>query len=385
MDNSEDQEKFEADLRNIAMTTLSSKLLLHDRQAFAELAVKAVLRLKGSGNLDYIKIIKKPGGTLGDSFIADGMILEKSIATGCPRKVENPRVLIANTPMDHDKIKIMGSKVKVDSMTAIAEIEEAEKRKMKTKVEKILAHRPDVFINRQLIYNYPEQLMADKGVMVIEHADFDGVERLSAILGSDILSTFDSPETAVLGTCGSIEEIMIGEDKVIQFTGCNRNEACTIVLRGSGAHILDEAERSLHDAICVLIAAVKNHKTIYGGGNAEMRMSLAVDELSNRLQGKQAIAVEAFARALRQLPTIICDNAGYDSAELVANLRSEIYNGSTTSGLNMFEGKVQCMRELGVTEAYRVKEQALNSATEAAEMILRVDDIVRCAPRQRQQ
>lgn len=97
------------------------------------------------------------------------------------------------------------------------------------------------------------------------------------------MSTFESPETAVLGTCASIEEIMIGEDKVIQFSGCQRNEACTIVLRGSGAHILDEAERSLHDAICVLIQAVKNHRTIYGGGNAEMRMSLAVDDLARTL------------------------------------------------------------------------------------------------------
>jgi len=385
MDNSGDEAAFEQDLRNIAMTTLSSKLLLHDRQAFADLAVKAVLRLKGSGNLEYIKIIKKAGGTLGDSFIADGIILEKKISTGCAKSATNPRVLIANTPMDHDKIKIMGSKVKVDSMTAIAEIEEAEKQKMKQKVDKILAHKPDVFINRQLVYNYPEQLLAEAGVIVIEHADFDGVERLSAVLGSDILSTFDQPETAKLGTCASIEEIMIGEDSVIKFNGCQRNEACTVVLRGSGSHILDEAERSLHDAICVLVSAVKNHKTILGGGNAEMRMSLAVEELSKSLQGKQAIAVEAFARALRQLPTIISDNAGYDSAELVQNLRSEIFNGNTSAGLNMYEGKVDNMITLGVTEAYRVKEQALSSATEAAEMILRVDDIVRCAPRQRQQ
>jgi len=287
--------------------------------------------------------------------------------------------------MDHDKIKIMGSKVKVDSMTAIAEIEAAEKNKMKEKVDRILAHRPDVFINRQLVYNYPEQMLADAGVIVIEHADFDGVERLSAILGSDILSTFDSPDTAVLGTCDSIEEIMIGEDKVIKFSGCLKNEACTIVLRGSGAHILDEAERSLHDAICVLIAAVKNHKIIYGGGNAEMRMSLAVDDLARTMSGKQAIACEAFARALRQLPTIIADNAGYDSAELVTNLRSEIASGNTEAGLNMFEGIVDNMKNLGITEAFRVKEQALISSTEAAEMILRVDDIVRCAPRQRQQ
>jgi len=386
MDNSADEEQFAKDLKNIALTTLSSKLLLHDREKFADLAVRSVLRLKGSGNMDYIKIIKKAGGTLGDSFIADGMILEKTISTGCKKFMENPRVMVANSSMDNDKIKIMGSKVKVDSMTRIGDIEEAEKRKMKQKVDKILAHKPDVFINRQLVYNYPEQLLADAGVMVIEHADFDGVERLSAILGSDIISTFDTPESAVLGTCAKIEEIMIGEDKVIKFSGCQRNEACTVVLRGSGSHILDEAERSLHDAICVLIAAVKNHKIIYGGGNAEMRMSLAVDDLAKELSGKQAVACEAFARALRQMPTIIADNAGYVSAELVANLRSEIhYNGNTSAGLNMFKGKVACMDKLGVTECFRVKEQALISATEAAEMILRVDDIVRCAPRQRQQ
>lgn len=170
---------------------------------------------------------------------------------------------------------------------------------MKRKVDKILEYKPDVFINRQLIYNYPEQLLADAGVMVIEHADFDGIERLAAVLGAEILSTFDDPNADVLGSCANIEEVMIGEDKVIKFSGCQRNEACSIVLRGSGNHILDEAERSLHDAICVLISAVKNHKTIYGGGNAEIRMSLAVHDLANTVEGKQALAIEAFSRALR--------------------------------------------------------------------------------------
>ena len=384
-DNHENLELFRKDLKNIALTTLSSKLLLHDREKFANLCVEAVLRLQGSANLDYIKLIKKPGGTLGDSFLADGMILEKTISTGCKRLARNPRIMVANTPMDHDKIKIMGSKVKVDSMQKIGEIEEAEKRNMQAKVNKILAFKPDVFINRQLIYNYPEQLLAQAGVIVIEHADFDGVERLSAVLGSEILSTFDNPNPDSLGSCDLLEEIMIGEDKVIKFSGCHKNEACTIVLRGSGQHILDEAERSLHDAICVLVAASKNFKTLLGGGNSEMRMSLAVDELAKSMSGKQAIACEAFARALRQLPTIICENGGYDAAELVTNLRSEIFNGNTSAGINMFEGKVDNMITLGVTECFRVKEQALVSATEAAEMILRVDDIVRCAPRQRQQ
>lgn len=323
------------------MTTLSSKLLLEDREHFSNLAVDAVLRLKGSGNLDYIKLIKKNGGTLKDSFLAEGFILEKSISTGCPRRKEKPRVLIANTPMDQDKIKIFGSKVKVDSMLKVAEIEEAEKMKMKKKVDQILALKPDVFINRQLIYNYPEQLMAEKGVMVIEHADFDGTERLAAVLGAEILSTF-TPGSFVegqeprLGSCDLIEEMMIGEDKVICFKGCAAGEACSIVLRGSGSHILDEAERSLHDAICVLVSAVKSHRVVYGGGNSEIRMSLAVEELAKSVRGKQALAIQSYAHALKQLPTIISDNAGYDSAEIVQNLRSEIYNGNTSAGLNMF-------------------------------------------------
>jgi T-complex protein 1 subunit beta len=219
MDNSADEVAFKKDLLNIAKTTLSSKLLTDDRELFAQLAVDAVLRLKGSGNLDYIKIIKKPGGTLKNSFLADGFILEKSISTGCPKRKENPRIMVCNTPMDNDKIKIFGSKVKVDSMTKVAEIEAAEKEKMKMKVDRILAHKPDVFINRQLIYNYPEQLLAEKGVMVIEHADFDGTERLAAVLGADIISTFDNPEGAVLGSCALIEEVMIGEDRVIKFSG----------------------------------------------------------------------------------------------------------------------------------------------------------------------
>jgi len=384
MDNSTDETQFKLDLNNIAMTTLSSKLLLNDRQHFADLAVTAVLRLKGSGNLDYIKLIKKTGGTLKDSFLADGFILEKSISTGCPKRKENARVMVANTPMDHDKVKIFGSKVRVDSMFKVAEIEEAEKQKMRKKVDKIIAHKPDVFINRQLIYNFPEQIMAEHGIMVIEHADFDGTERLAAVLGAEILSTFDNPEKAKLGTCSLIEEIMIGEDKVLKFSGTSAGEACSIVLRGSGSHILDEAERSLHDVICVLIQAVKNHRVIYGGGNSEIRMSLAVEELAKSVKGKQALAIHAYAQALKQLPTIISDNAGYDSAELVQNLLSEIYGGNLTAGLNMFKGTVDDMKTLGVTECLRVKEQALLSASEAAELILRVDEIIRCAPRRRE-
>ena len=383
-DNSQDDVKFKEDLMNIAMTTLSSKLVFHDKEHFAKLAVDSVLRLKGSTNLDYIKIIKKPGGSLKDSFLDEGFILEKSISVGCPRRKANPKILLANTPMDYDKIKIMGSKVKANSMDQVAEIEAAEKAKMKAKVDKILNHKPDVFINRQLIYNYPEQLMAEKGVMVIEHADFDGTERLAAVLGADIVSTFDTPDEVKLGSCELIEEYMIGEDKFIKFSGCAANEASTIVLRGSGLHVLDEAERSMHDAICVLSQIISNKRAIYGGGNAEMSMAMAVDEVGKTVKTKEGLAVEAFAKALREIPTIIADNGGYDSVSLVQTLKSEIYGGKGTSGLDMTKGAIGDMKKLRVTECLIVKKQALMSACEAAEMILRVDHILTCAPRRRE-
>jgi T-complex protein 1 subunit beta len=168
MDNSKDKEQFRRDLINIAKTTLSSKLLTHEKDFFAKMVVDAVLRFHDlMPNLEYIHIIKKAGGSLKDSFLADGFILEKSISIACPKSKKNPKILVANTQMDYDKIKIYGSKVKVDSIDKMAEIESAEKLKMKNKVDKILAHNIDVFINRQLIYNYPEQLMAEKVIIVL--------------------------------------------------------------------------------------------------------------------------------------------------------------------------------------------------------------------------
>merc|ERR1712136_669149 len=249
------------DLMNISRTTLSSKILAQHKEFFAKMCVDAVVRLKGSGNLQAIQIIKKQGGTLTDSFLDNGFLLDKKIGLNQPKRVENARILIANTPMDTDKIKVFGSRIRVDSVAKVAELELAEKEKMKEKVDLILKHDCTVFINRQLIYNYPEQLFSDAGVM----------------------------------------------------------------------------------------------------------------------------AIEGFAKALRALPTVIADNAGYDSAQLISELRAAHAQGKHTMGLNMDVGKVDCMKQVGVTESFMVKRQVLVSAAEAAEMILRVDDIIKAAPRRREQ
>jgi T-complex protein 1 subunit beta len=382
-DHADDPVKFREDLLNIAKTTLSSKLLTHEKTHFAELAVNAVLRLKGSNNLDHIQIIKKAGGSLKDSYLDDGFILDKKIGVGQPKRMENAKILIANTGMDTDKIKIYGARVKVDSMEKVAAIEEAEKAKMKAKCEKIAAFGINCFVNRQLIYNYPEQIFTSKGIMAIEHADFDGIERLAAVTGGEIASTFDNPDQVQIGECELIEEIIIGEDRLLRFSGVKTGNACTVVLRGAGLHLLEEAERSLHDALAVLSQTVKHSKTIMGGGCTEVLMAQAIDAKAPSVPGKKALAMEAFARALRQLPSIIADNGGFDSAELVTQLRAAHHSGQTTAGLDMTTGTIGDMDALGIREAFKSKKQVLFSAAEAAEMILRVDDIIKSAPRQR--
>uniref|UniRef100_A0A2K5QGF2 Uncharacterized protein n=1 Tax=Cebus imitator TaxID=2715852 RepID=A0A2K5QGF2_CEBIM len=299
VDHGSDKVKFRQDLMNVAGTTLSSKLLTHHKDHFTMLAVEVVLRLKGSGNLEAIHTIKKLGGSLADSCLDEGF------------------------PQNKD-IWLLG---RVDSTAKFAEIEHVEKEKMKEKVECILKHGINCFINRQLIYNYPEQLFGTAGVRAIEHADFAGVECLVLVTGGEIASTFDHPELVKLGSCKLIEEVMIGEDKLIHFSGVALGEACTIVLRGATQQILDES----------------------------------------------------YAKSLRMLPTIIADSAGYDTAQL----RAAHHEGNTTAGLDMREGPIGDMALLGITESFQVKQQVLLSAAEAVEVILHVDDIIKAAPRKR--
>ncbi|KAJ1345237.1 hypothetical protein BSLG_000751 [Batrachochytrium salamandrivorans] len=302
-------------LKSIALDNAAAKVLVN---------ISKVQDDEGSTNLDHIQIIKKHGGKLTDSYLDEGFILDKKIGVNQP------------------------------------------KRKMRAKVNKIKAHGINCFVNRQLIYNWPEQLFADSGVAAIEHADFDGIERLALVTGGEIASTFDHPELVRLGHCDLIEEIIIGEDKLIKFSGVAAGEACTIVLRGATNQLLDEAERSLHDALCVLSQTIQEPRTVLGGGCSEMLMAKAAEETGAVTPGKQAIAIEAFSRALRQLPMILADNAGYDSADLVSKLRAAHAKGNSTYGL-----------------VFKLKRQVLLSASEAAEMVLRVDNIIRCAPRQR--
>lgn len=214
--------------------------------------------------------------------------------------------------------------------------------------------------------------------------------------GGEIVSTFERPDLVKLGHCDLIEEILIGEDRVtglnphafglltltqlLKFSGVAAGQACTVVLRGSTTQMVDEAERSLHDALSVLSQTVQETRTVLGGGCSEMLMACAVDDAAKKVEGKKSLAVEAFARALRMIPTILADNAGWDSSELVARLRKRHFEGleagdkedeGRRTGLDMEIGDIGDMKALGITESYKLKRQVILSTSEAAEMILR--------------
>ncbi|EAX92612.1 chaperonin, putative [Trichomonas vaginalis G3] len=379
-DNSVDNTKFREDLLNVARTTLNSKVLAMERDHFAEIAVSAVERLRDPSRLDAISIVKVTGGALRESELVDGLILKCHFGIGQPQKIEDAKILIANTSMDADKIKINGAKIETDSPEQLAKIEQAERQKMLTKCDKIAAHKPTLFVNRQLIYNLPEQYFTEHHINSIEQADFAGVERLALVTGGDIVSTFDTPDKVKLGYAKTVESIMIGEDKLIRFTGCHEPATSTVVLRGATQQMLDEAERALHDALCVIASMMTEKRTVYGAGCSEILMAEAVDNAARHTPGKVSLAMEGFARALRQIPTIIAGNAGLDAPEIVASIRAAHAEGKHTYGLDIKKGGVADIAELGITESFRVKRQVLISASEAAEQILRVDEIITCAP-----
>lgn len=278
---------------------------------------------------------------------------------------------------------------------------------MAAKITQIASTQCNTFVNRQLIYNYPESLLSSHNILSIEHLDFEGVERLALVTGGEIVSSFSDAEDGgkgiagvKLGLCDLIEEVIIGEDKLVRFSGfpsiaesSTAPRACTIVLRGSTNSLLDEAERSLHDALAVLSqVAATDSRTVLGGGCSEMLMSCRVEDVARSIavapgsdreegSGKVGLAIQAFADALKQIPTILADNAGMDSGELVSRLRAKHFEfaanvkGTETCdlGLNLTsEGQgLESMRTLGVTESYKLKKQVVISAGEAAEMILR--------------
>jgi len=371
-DNSKNLELFCADLLDMARTTLNSKVVATQKELFARMALKAVLKLKGSTDLNRLNIIKKCGGSLKDSFLDEGFILNKKIEFNQPKKIKNAKILIVNTALDSDRIKISGVKIKVKSISNLARIEIGEQKKLLDKCRKILTHGINVIVNRQLIYNRQERFFSDHGILSIEQADFDGIEKLALCTGAEIASTFDEPSKIKLGLCKIVEEVVIGDEKYIRFGGCANQGSCSIVIRGSNEQIIDEAERSLHDALSILIQSIKNPKYIWGGGYSEMKIGNSIEYLSKRFQCKKSLSIASFAIAIQRIPEIIMENAGLEPIFLINKFKKNLKKGEECC-FNAENEDISCAKISGLIENSKLKTQIILAAVEAVEMIIRID------------
>lgn len=350
---------------------------------FADIAVDAISRLKGDMNLDLLNIQKVPGATMKDSYVAPGFLLEKELPASSPNEIVNAKILLADTPMDADKIKIFGAKVRTDSYAALQQISDAESAKMTAKINLIKETGCTVFINRQLIYDEPMELFQKSNITAIEHADFNGIESLQKVLDCDITAFYTKNDKVRLGKCDKISKVSIGDKNFLMFEGCAKDNACSIVLRGSNEHVLDETERSLHDALAVMSQTAIDGRFVYGGGAIEMAIATAIEREARFVEGKVSTVMKAFARAFRVIPTIVLDNAGYDTADMIAKLESVHHSGLSNMGVDVHNGGIADMGLSGVVESYWSKSHQIRNAVESAVMLIRCDEVIRCAPRQR--
>lgn len=362
------------DIRNLVKTTLNSKILSNNLDIFIDICIQAIDRVDDVSLIEIIKL----EGDLSESMIVDGIVLNKSFDIN----LTNPKILVANTSLDFDKTKIFSSKISVDSIRELENIENAEKEKMVAKVDSICKTPFDLFINRQIIYDYPNQLLENKGIKIIEHADFEGVERLNKVLGGNLVSTFEEIKEVDLGTCSKVSSIEIKGHKMIKFEGIKKG-ASTIIICGSSKEMLDEAERSVHDALCVLKRVKQSPFCLYGGGCTETALALELSKLALDTKTKESEAIEKFANALLSIPKILADNCGFDGDEVKALLKNDHSYRRINHGVNVENGKTACMKEKGIIEGFEMKRRVIAAACETAQTILKCDGLVTCQPRDR--
>ncbi|AAK39757.1 t-complex protein 1 beta SU (nucleomorph) [Guillardia theta] len=374
-DNSFNYDIFLADLLDIAKTTLMSKFISNYCETFSRISLSVILKLKGNLNRGRINILKILGGSLKDSYLDNGILIEKSFGIGQPKKLLNARIMILNCSLDSDKIKIYGAKVKVKKLSQMAQIELSENKRLLDKCKKILNHGINVVVNRQLIYDKQERFFTDHGIISIENADFEGIEKLSLAVNSEIASSFDDIKKIKIGKADLVEEISIGSKNFVRFSGFENNGIGTIVIRGSTDEILDEAERALNDTLCVLINSLKNSRFVWGAGCCELKASRILQDISKNFDFEYSKCLNSFARALMSIPTIIAYNSDIDIKNLVKNIPLECYDLSSDSCLDLKNSKLGNARNLGIIEPLKLKIFTILSATEAVEIFIRINKI----------
>jgi len=376
-------EKDDATLRQVAMTSMYSKGIVVAKEKFAEIAVKAVKQVaeKADGvikaDIDQIKILKKHGRGLEETELVRGIVVDKEFAHAqMPKTVTPARIALLNAKLEIEKTEF-DAKININSpeqMQLFIEEEEKMLSDMVSQVEKIGAN---LLFCEKGIDDVALHFLAKKGIAAVKNVSTGDMEKLSKATGGRILASVKELTKDGLGEAKVVEEVKIGDDKLVYVRDAKNPKAVTIVIRGGTEHVVDEADRSLHDALCVVRNALEDGKILAGGGAPEAELSKRLREYAVRVGGREQLAIEAFAEALEAVPTTLAENAGLDPIDVLVELRSKHEKAANPwFGVDVYSGEVKDMKKLNVLDPLRVKQQAIKSASEAASMILRIDDVI---------
>lgn len=369
-------------LRKVAMTSMASKIVREDRGYLADLAIDAVLKVaekKGKGyvvDLEDIEVEKKAGGSIVDTKLILGMAIDKEIVhSGMPRLVEGARIALLDCALEIKKTEF-DAKIQIDRPEQIQAFLDEEERMLRSLVDKIAASGANVLICQKGIDDLVQHFLAKKAILAVRRAKKSSMEKLAKATGGRIISTVDGLSDADLGSAKLVEERKIGDDKWVFIEGCKDPKAVTILVRSGTDKIGDEAERSLHDALCVIRDVVEAPAVVAGGGAPEIEVSSRLKKWAEGLSGRVQLAALNFAESFEVIPMTLAENAGLDPIDILVDLRSRHEKGELWAGVDVFSGAVQDMADLDVFEPLVVKEQIVKAASGSACMILRIDDVI---------
>jgi thermosome len=369
-------------LKDIAITSMASKGASGEKEKLAEVVVDAVSSVQekiGSKtyvDLDNIQIQKKQGGGIANTEVIEGIILDKErVHEGMPKNIKNAKIALVNAALEVKKTEV-DARIQIQDPTQLQAFLDEEEGMLRKMVEKIKKSGATVLICQKGIDDIAQHFLAKEGIYCVRRAKKSDLEKLAKATGGKIVANLDGLSTKDLGYSGLVEEKKIGDDKMTFVTKCKNPKAVSIMIRGTTEHVVDELERALHDALSVVKVAIEDGKMTAGGGAAATEIAMSLRDYAPTVGGREQMAIEAFANAIEIVPKTLSENAGLDPIDMMLEVRSQHKKGKKHAGINVLFGKVDDMLKNKVIEPLRVSLQEIEASSEAATMILRIDDVI---------
>jgi thermosome len=374
-------------LNKIAVTSMASKLVANDAQKLSNIVVEAVLsvaeKLKEAGgdkikvDIDNIKVEKKAGASIHDTQLVHGIVLDKEIVHATmPKRVDDARIALLNCPIEIEKTE-MSAEIRINQPQQMQKFLDEENNMLKSMVNKIKLSGANVVLCQKGIDDIAQHYLGKEGILAVRRIKESDMTKLSKATGARMITNIDELSSTDLGSANVVEERKVETDKWVFVEGCKNPNALSILVRGGSQRIVDEAERSVHDAIMTVKDVVEYPYVIVGGGATEVAISQKVREWSGSLSGREQLAVQKFADAIESIPLVLAENAGMDIIDTQVQLRAKgSSSGKVRYGVDVLNGKVADLASKNIYEPLLVKEQIIKSATEAASMILRIDNVI---------